>query len=406
MVRALGDRSARVLLGHGSAATAVRRQRRLPARGPRTAAAGGRSAPRAGRSAGYDRTLIADTGVVATSPPRWSWRSTTAGSSSTCARPCSGSTRPPARSARHGGASSSPPTRSADASRATSTTVRSSGSCSRASRSSGSAAARRILSSCGPWRRGSASRSGRCSTTCGRLVQGIMPTTLQELGLRGRSRRARRPDADAGARRVAEPLGRMDAEVESTGYFVVAEALTNALKHAAAQQITVELAAKDGRLEIIVTDDGNGPGRRRPPGSDCAACRTGSPPWTGRSTAAAGSRPRDDVAGGVRMRLIIAEDDVLLREGIARILGDEGYEIVAQAGDRDDLLDKVRTHHPDVVVTDIRMPPTFTRDGHRGRAADPARAAGHRDHRAVAAHRHPRRAGAADARRRPASATC
>jgi DNA-binding NarL/FixJ family response regulator len=63
------------------------------------------------------------------------------------------------------------------------------------------------------------------------------------------------------------------------------------------------------------------------------------------------------------MRLIIAEDDVLLREGIARILGDEGYEIVAQAGDRDDLLDKVRTHHPDVVVTDIRMPPTFTRDG-------------------------------------------
>jgi DNA-binding NarL/FixJ family response regulator len=63
------------------------------------------------------------------------------------------------------------------------------------------------------------------------------------------------------------------------------------------------------------------------------------------------------------MRLITAEDDVLLREGIARILGDEGYEIVAQAGDRDDLLEKVRTHHPDVVVTDIRMPPTFTRDG-------------------------------------------
>jgi DNA-binding NarL/FixJ family response regulator len=63
------------------------------------------------------------------------------------------------------------------------------------------------------------------------------------------------------------------------------------------------------------------------------------------------------------MRVIIAEDDVLLREGIARILADEGYEVVAQAADRDDLLDQVRTHHPDVVVTDIRMPPTFTRDG-------------------------------------------
>lgn len=63
------------------------------------------------------------------------------------------------------------------------------------------------------------------------------------------------------------------------------------------------------------------------------------------------------------MRLIIAEDDVLLREGIARILGDEGFEVVAQAGDRDDLVEKVRAHEPDVVVTDIRMPPTFTRDG-------------------------------------------
>ena len=63
------------------------------------------------------------------------------------------------------------------------------------------------------------------------------------------------------------------------------------------------------------------------------------------------------------MRLIIAEDDVLLREGIARILGDEGFEVVAQAGNRDDLLEKVRAHEPDVVVTDIRMPPTFTRDG-------------------------------------------
>ena len=63
------------------------------------------------------------------------------------------------------------------------------------------------------------------------------------------------------------------------------------------------------------------------------------------------------------LRLVLAEDDVLLREGIAHILGDEGYEVVAQAGDRDDLVVKVREHHPDLVVTDIRMPPTFTRDG-------------------------------------------
>jgi signal transduction histidine kinase len=90
------------------------------------------------------------------------------------------------------------------------------------------------------------------------LVQGIMPTTLQELGLEaGVTALADQMPMPVRVR-VAEPLGRMDAEVESTGYFVVAEALTNAVKHAAAQQITVDLNAKDGRLEIIVTDDGRG----------------------------------------------------------------------------------------------------------------------------------------------------
>ena len=63
------------------------------------------------------------------------------------------------------------------------------------------------------------------------------------------------------------------------------------------------------------------------------------------------------------MRVIIAEDEVLLREGIARILGEEGYEVVALAGDRDDLMGKVRAHRPDVVLTDIRMPPSFTDEG-------------------------------------------
>jgi DNA-binding NarL/FixJ family response regulator len=63
------------------------------------------------------------------------------------------------------------------------------------------------------------------------------------------------------------------------------------------------------------------------------------------------------------MRVIIAEDEVLLREGIARIMGDEGYDVVALAGNRDDLLGKVAAHRPDLVVTDIRMPPGFTDEG-------------------------------------------
>ena len=65
------------------------------------------------------------------------------------------------------------------------------------------------------------------------------------------------------------------------------------------------------------------------------------------------------------MRVVLAEDSVLLREGIARILGEAGIDVVGQAGDADDLLRKVRAHKPDVAITDIRMPPTHTDEGLR-----------------------------------------
>jgi DNA-binding NarL/FixJ family response regulator len=63
------------------------------------------------------------------------------------------------------------------------------------------------------------------------------------------------------------------------------------------------------------------------------------------------------------MRVLIADDSVLLREGAARILADAGFEIVAQAGDADDLLRKARAHKPDVAIVDIRMPPGNGDDG-------------------------------------------
>src|SRR3954452_8942170 len=63
------------------------------------------------------------------------------------------------------------------------------------------------------------------------------------------------------------------------------------------------------------------------------------------------------------MRAVIAEDSVLLREGLARLLTEAGMEVVGQAGDADDLLRKTRAHKPDVIVTDIRMPPTQTDEG-------------------------------------------
>ena len=65
------------------------------------------------------------------------------------------------------------------------------------------------------------------------------------------------------------------------------------------------------------------------------------------------------------MRVVLAEDSVLLREGIARILEEAGIEVVGQAGDAEDLLRKVRGHKPDVAITDIRMPPSHTDEGLR-----------------------------------------
>jgi DNA-binding NarL/FixJ family response regulator len=62
-------------------------------------------------------------------------------------------------------------------------------------------------------------------------------------------------------------------------------------------------------------------------------------------------------------RVILADDDVLLREGIASLLGGAGYDVVGQAGDAIGLADLVRQRSPDLVVIDIRMPPTHTSEG-------------------------------------------
>jgi DNA-binding NarL/FixJ family response regulator len=63
------------------------------------------------------------------------------------------------------------------------------------------------------------------------------------------------------------------------------------------------------------------------------------------------------------MRVVIADDAVLVREGLAALLRSSGAEVVAQAGDAEQLLRDVREHHPDVAVVDIKMPPTHTDEG-------------------------------------------
>jgi DNA-binding NarL/FixJ family response regulator len=63
------------------------------------------------------------------------------------------------------------------------------------------------------------------------------------------------------------------------------------------------------------------------------------------------------------MRVVLAEDSLLLRAGVARLLQDAGIDVVGEAGDFDDVLRKVRAHKPDVAIVDIKMPPTHTDEG-------------------------------------------
>jgi DNA-binding NarL/FixJ family response regulator len=76
------------------------------------------------------------------------------------------------------------------------------------------------------------------------------------------------------------------------------------------------------------------------------------------------------------VQVVVADDSVLLREGIVMLLESHGLEVVAQAGDAEDLVRKVGAHRPDVAIVDVRMPPTNSDDGLRAaiklRARDPS----------------------------------
>jgi DNA-binding NarL/FixJ family response regulator len=76
------------------------------------------------------------------------------------------------------------------------------------------------------------------------------------------------------------------------------------------------------------------------------------------------------------MRIVIGEDQVLLREGLVRLLEEQGHEVVGTAGDGPDMVRKAKAHRPDIVIADVRMPPSQTDEGMRAaleiRAADPS----------------------------------
>jgi DNA-binding NarL/FixJ family response regulator len=78
--------------------------------------------------------------------------------------------------------------------------------------------------------------------------------------------------------------------------------------------------------------------------------------------------PQASKEGAAALRVVVADDDALLREGIASLLEQNGYEVVGRASDARELMLKVRSYLPDVAVVDVRMPPDYTDDGLRAAA--------------------------------------
>ena len=148
---------------------------------------------------------------------------------------------------------------------------------------------------------------------------------------------------------------------EAIAYFVVAEALTNVAKHARATRAWLTAEFQGDRLVVEVLDNG----AAAPTRTGTGLGRPARPRARGRRRPDAGepARPRDDAASGAAMRAVIAEDAVLLREGLARLLEEGGFEVVDAVDDGEALLRAVDAPPPDVCVVDVRMPPTFTDEG-------------------------------------------
>ena len=124
------------------------------------------------------------------------------------------------------------------------------------------------------------------------------------------------------------------------------------------------LEREPATLRVTVTDDGVG-GARITPDRAWPVCATGSRHSTRRlSIESEAGRGTNDLRR-LPMRVVIADDAPLIREGVARLLTENGVEVVDQVGDADALLRSVRDLRPDVALVDIRMPPTHTNEGLR-----------------------------------------
>ena len=164
--------------------------------------------------------------------------------------------------------------------------------------------------------------------------------------------------------RSGRTVERFSVGVEAAAYFVACEGLTNAIKHARATAVTLSAQRQNGSLVVRVSRRRRG---RRATVNGSGLSGSARPRRRPRRAAARRQprRRRHRPHRGAAMRVVIAEDQVLLRDGLGRLFTDSGHEVALSVGDADGLTAKVAGHRPDLVVLDIRMPPTFTDEGAR-----------------------------------------
>ncbi len=163
--------------------------------------------------------------------------------------------------------------------------------------------------------------------------------------------------------------------IETIAYFCAAELLTNVAKHSRAEHARLDARTVEGRVWLQVSDDGRG-GASVGAGSGLSGLservrtvdgRLSVQSPDGGPTVVTIELPLQSAAHP--MRVVIAEDSVILRDGLVHLLADRGHEVVAAVADGDAFRAAVAAHDPDVCIVDIRMPPTFTDEGLRAAIA-------------------------------------